>query len=158
MERSWAANAPTKVTIRNEPEIRGTTSKSGERRGQSLVELAVAFPLLMVILLGTIDVARVFFDYIQMRNAVVEGATYGSRHPFDTAGIEDAVTAHGLPGDAAIWSATTGDCGTPRGEGLVLVGAQKTYTPLSIGVLEAVAGTGTWSFSVRADSSMRCMT
>ena len=158
MARYWDADAPAIASGRAVPEIKPGEREAGKRRGQSLVELAVAFPLLMLILLGTIDVARVFFDYIQMRNAVVEGATYGSRHPFDTGGIADAVTAHGVPDDASIWSTTSGDCGTPRGDGTVIVTAQKTYTPIYVGVLEAVANTGTWSFSVRADSSMRCMT
>src|SRR5262249_28164011 len=48
-------------------------------RGQGLVEFAVAMPLLLLILLGTIDMGRVFFDYIEMRQAAVEGATYGAR-------------------------------------------------------------------------------
>jgi hypothetical protein len=103
-------------------------------------------------------VARVFFDYIQMRNAVVEGATYGSRHPSDSSGITAAVIAHGLPADALISSTITGDCETPRAEGSVIVTAQKTFTPIYVGVLESVAGTGSWSFTVSADSKMRCMT
>ncbi len=47
------------------------------KRGQSLVEFSLSLPLLLLILLGTIDVSRLFFDYIQMRQAVVEGTTYG---------------------------------------------------------------------------------
>jgi Flp pilus assembly protein TadG len=120
--------------------------------------MAIALPMLLLILLGTIDVARVFFDYIQMRNAVVEGATYGSRHPFDSAGIANAVTEHGLPGDASISSSPTGDCATPRGEGTIEVTADKTFTPIYVNVLESVAGTISWSFTVSATSSMRCLT
>lgn len=131
---------------------------SRAQSGQSVVEMAIAMPLLLLLLLGTIDVGRVFFDYIQMRNAVVEGATYGSRHPFDASGISTAVTDHGLPGDASISSATTGDCGTPRGEGTINVSAQKTFTPIYIGALDAVSGSISWSFTISATSSMRCMT
>ena len=56
--------------------------------GQSIVELALTLPVLLLLLLGTVDVGRVFFDYIEMRNAVSEGATYASRHPTDTAQVE----------------------------------------------------------------------
>ncbi len=65
-------------------------------KGQSMVEMAIVMPLLCLIMLGTLDVGRVFFDYIQMRNAAMEGAIYGSRNPSDTPGITQRVTDHGV--------------------------------------------------------------
>jgi Flp pilus assembly protein TadG len=102
-------------------------------RGQSVVELSIAMPLLLLLLLGTIDVGRVFAEYIQMRNASVEAATYGARRPFDGAGIASAAANHGMPTGASISSSTTGSCGVPRGEGTIVVTASKTYTPRSPG-------------------------
>jgi Flp pilus assembly protein TadG len=51
------------------------------------VEFAFGVPLLLFLLLGTLDLGQLFFDYVQLRNAVREGAAYGSRTPLDEAGI-----------------------------------------------------------------------
>lgn len=127
-------------------------------QGQSLVELAIATPVLLLLLLGTVDVGRVFFDYIEMRNAVVEGATYGSRHPADAAGIRAVAMSHGVAPDTAITSVTSGECGQPLGGGSITVTATRTFTPIFLGGLDAVASGIDWSFDVRASSTIRCMT
>jgi uncharacterized membrane protein len=67
------------------------------RRGQSLVELALALPLLLLLLLGAIDVGRLFVDNVQLRNAAREGAGYGAHFPNDIDGIKLRVTRHGAP-------------------------------------------------------------
>ena len=46
----------------------------GKERGQSLVELAMLLPLLMMIVLGAVDFGRVFFAYTTIVNAAREGA------------------------------------------------------------------------------------
>ena len=50
-------------------------------RGQSLVELALVLPLLILLLAGTVDLGRAFFSYIVITNAAQEGARAGSRMP-----------------------------------------------------------------------------
>src|SRR3712207_4140 len=55
-------------------------ARSGSR-GQSLVELALTLPLLALILLGTVDLARAFFYYQRLTNAVREGALVGTFDP-----------------------------------------------------------------------------
>lgn len=126
--------------------------------GQSIVELALTMPLLLLVMLGTIDVGRVFLDYIEMRNAVVEGATYGTRHPFDSAGIAAAVDDHGIPDSAIISSLTNGSCGDPQGDGTVTVSTRFTFTPMFFASLSAVASDIDWNFDVGASSTMRCLT
>jgi Flp pilus assembly protein TadG len=128
------------------------------RKGQSLVELAICTPMLMLLLLGTLDVGRVFFDYISLRNAVVEGATYGTRHPSDAGGIQQAVVEHGVPADTSVSSFTTGDCNNPEGGGSVHVEAHRTFTPIFFATLSTVASGVNWNFNVAATSTMRCMT
>ena len=54
---------------------------SRKEKGQGLVELAIILPLLLIILLGTIDFGRVFYAYVTITNASREGARYGSLHP-----------------------------------------------------------------------------
>jgi Flp pilus assembly protein TadG len=52
-----------------------------KQRGQSLVELALTLPLLILIMAGVLDLGRVFFAYITITNAAREGARYGADHP-----------------------------------------------------------------------------
>jgi Flp pilus assembly protein TadG len=52
-----------------------------KEKGQSVVELAIILPLLLIILLGIIDFGRVFYAYVTVTNASREGARYGALHP-----------------------------------------------------------------------------
>lgn len=49
--------------------------------GQSLVELALTFTLLLLMLAGTVDLGRGFFTWVALRDAAQEGAAYGSIDP-----------------------------------------------------------------------------
>jgi Flp pilus assembly protein TadG len=136
-----------------------TRGPSGQaRRGQSLVELSVALPLLLLFLLGTLDVGRAFFDYIQMRNAVVEGATYGQRQPLDTGGIVGATEEHGLPADAVVSVSADGNCNVPGATGNVTVEATRVFTPIFFGTLSAISDGMSWSFALHVHETMRCLT
>ncbi len=66
------------------PVSRTTTNGA---RSQSLVELALALPLLLIILVGVLDLGRVYFAYMTVVNASREGARYGATKPTDTTGI-----------------------------------------------------------------------
>ncbi len=92
-------------------------------RGQSLVEFALILPVLLVIVLGAVDLGRVYLSTINLQNAAKEGAFFGSRHPgCDTAaatgcadprtvearvGLElDGVTADGITSRCYVASTT----------------------------------------------------
>lgn len=60
---------------------------SPTERGQSMVELAISFIVLLLLLAGITDIGRAFFTYSALRDAAQEGATYGSINPSDTSGI-----------------------------------------------------------------------
>lgn len=64
---------------------RGDRSRRGER-GQSLVEFAFTLPILLLLILGTIDLGLGFRTYIVLTNAAREGARWVSVSPCDTAG------------------------------------------------------------------------
>lgn len=64
---------------------RSLLPRGARRRGQSMVELALILPLIALILVGTVDLGRVFFYYTRMTNSVKEGALYGANRPDDTA-------------------------------------------------------------------------
>lgn len=133
--------------------------RDGTKNGQGIVELALAFPLLLLLLLGTIDIGRVFFDYIELRNAVREGAGYGARMPNDTAGIVSRVTSHGIPSSTTITVACTGDCtttnGVPNGVGTIEVSASHTFTPVTTAFLQSWFGIS--PINVQVKSSMRLL-
>jgi len=89
-----------------------------------LTELAVVMPMLLLILLGTIDLGQMFFGYIEMRNAVREGTAYAARNPADTAGAVKRVKDHA--DDGISWVRLTSTrapdaapddkrCSTPKG-------------------------------------------
>ncbi len=126
------------------------------------MELALSLPLLLLLMLGTFDVARLFFDYIQMRQAVVEGTTYGQRHPFDSGGIVATTVNHGLPGGVAVGTSADAACNVPGQTGNVRVTASKVFTPLYSSTLDAVVslfgGSMNWTINLSATSTMRCLT
>ena len=54
------------------------------QKGQSLVELAVSFTLLMLLLAGAVDFGIAFFQFVQLRDSAQEGALFGSYCQDDT--------------------------------------------------------------------------
>ncbi len=137
---------------------RRANAPHGKRRGQSLVELAFAMPLLLLLLLGTLDFGRLFFDYIQIRNAAREGAAYGARMPDDTTGIKDRVESH-LDNYLREGSDTTipdpvkeGDCTTIGEECLITVYVQRRFRPIFTGFFQQELGMGTIDLEVSASA------
>ena len=64
------------------------TSLKKERSGQSLVELAISLPVILIILIGTVDFGMALFSYAILRDAAQEGALYGSFNPSNDEQIE----------------------------------------------------------------------
>jgi Flp pilus assembly protein TadG len=60
-------------------------------RGSSLVEMALVGLLLLTMVAGIVDLGRAYGNHVTILNASREGARYGSRFPFDRAGIAQAV-------------------------------------------------------------------
>ena len=73
-------------------------------RGQSLVELAVSLPVLILILLGTVDFGMAIFSYAILRDAAQEGALYGSFNPANKAEIENRARNISPRGDETVFS------------------------------------------------------
>ena len=57
------------------------TSMKRSESGQSLVELAVSVIVLLIILAGVVDLGRVAFYYIAIRDAAQEAASYAAVFP-----------------------------------------------------------------------------
>lgn len=63
-----------------------TTDSEGRRRlhgthGAALVEFALVFPLIALLVLGTVDVGRAYITWNQAKNAAREGAAYAQLYP-----------------------------------------------------------------------------
>ena len=65
-----------------------------KEEGQSLMELAVSLVILLILLAGIVDIGRMAFHYIAMRDAAQEGVAYGSIYPNHCYAIEDRVRAN----------------------------------------------------------------
>ena len=63
-------------------------------RGQELVEFAVMVPFLLIILIGVVDLGRVFHASITIANASRTGARYATSYGFDD--IAGVVTVNSL--------------------------------------------------------------
>lgn len=71
-----------------------TRVRSRRAQGQTLVELALVLPALLLIVLVAIDFGRAFFGYVVLTNASRIGANYAASH----------ATAWGTPGNPAYQS------------------------------------------------------
>ncbi len=83
----------------------------GKSRGQSLVELALVLPVLLLLMVGTIEIGRFSYYSILVSNAARAGAQYGAQSlttSADSAGIQTAAKNDGL---ATLTVTTTQLCG-----------------------------------------------
>ena len=62
----------------------------GARRGQAVIEMALAAPLLSLMLFGLVDFGRAYFQYISLVNAAREGARYAA---YGYTNLSNAATA-----------------------------------------------------------------
>lgn len=65
-------------------------------RGQSLVEFAVILPVLLLLVLGTVDLGMGFKTYIALTNAAREGVRWITIHPSDQAGAKDRIAEEAI--------------------------------------------------------------
>ncbi len=86
------------------PSARRPLGRRSHERGQSLTEAAIFITLLMVVLAGLIDLGRMYYTYLALKDAAAEGAAYGSMEPADLAGVEARVRGES-PDGLIDWSA-----------------------------------------------------
>lgn len=80
----------------NRQALRGLIRRAiKEVNGHSLVEFAVTFPLLLLLLVGAVEFARVSYASIEVSNAALAGVQYGAQTAAtagDTTGIQTAAS------------------------------------------------------------------
>lgn len=117
-----------------------------KERGQSMVELALAITVLMILLAGTVDLGHAFFVWLAMRDAAQEGASYGSIRPWDTTGITARVKANysGVITDPAavvnVSVTTSGSQCLTTTPGTIKVEVNYTNFPLTMPFIGVIAG------------------
>ncbi len=127
---------PVKVVLRSWK--KGLAARLGEakksERGSSLVELALLLPLLTLMLLGVVEIGRIFYVSIEVNNAARAGAAYGAQSNItagDTAGMariaqDDAPDVPGLKASASYYCACSTDTGTLTNLGSGTAGCEDT--------------------------------
>lgn len=58
-------------------------------QAQSLVELAISLPVVLLLMLGTLDFGMATYSYLVIRDAAQEGALYGAINPDNNLEIEN---------------------------------------------------------------------
>src|SRR5574340_68722 len=57
------------------------SKQSQLEKGQSLVELAIVMVFVLILLAGVVDLGRMMYEFLSMRDAAQEGAAYGVVFP-----------------------------------------------------------------------------
>ena len=80
-------------------------AKHDANQGQSLVEFALGMSFILIMMAGVLDLGRVYFTFLSLRDAAQEGALYGSLAPSDADDIRARVRdSSGWPVDFATFS------------------------------------------------------
>nr|MBC7243923.1 pilus assembly protein [Chloroflexota bacterium] len=96
----WFAATASAVLARLTAEAVTTnrTTKRQRERGESLVELALVLPVLLLILISILDLGRAVYAYHVVANCAREGARFGATAEINPTAVADVVrnTAVGL--------------------------------------------------------------
>ena len=106
--------------------VSAAAPRLGQRRrretGAALIELAIALPVLAVLLVGTIDFGRVFRLTMIVQNAARAGALYGAQSSANAANTtniriagNNVLIANSLPTLNAVAPVTTCECANDAG-------------------------------------------
>lgn len=127
---------------------RSRSSGADDREsGQALVETALLFPVLIALLVGTLEMARVAYAAIEVANAARAGAQYGAQNGYtaqDATGIsnaaaDDAANLTGLTttsshacvcSDGTASTCQPNDCPSSHKEETLTVNTQVTFDPV----------------------------
>lgn len=127
-----------------------------KQKGQSLLEFALVFPLIFLLITGLIDLGRALFYYSTLNNAVREGTRYAVVQPKGTADsvLSDKVASYfyqinDLKTNVVITVNHTGTTTDPK----VQIQATYVFKPITPG-LKQILGAG-HTITIQAQSEMR---
>ena len=106
-------------------------TKQQRERGAVAVEMAIVLPLLLMLLIGTIEFGRVFNIQISLSQAAREGARYGAIHHDDSDLDVQGVALAAAPSLAGLPVAVADDAASCGGGSDVHVTATVTVNSLT---------------------------
>ena len=147
------------IGTRNRDGAAGTTLRR-RTYGQSLAEFALIAPVFLMMVLGVVDLGRVFYSYEALANATREGARYCALHAHDTyaknvsSDTRTRVTDE-LGGSVSNLSVASPACDTSVVTGEpVTVTASTTFTPITP-LISALFSGGTLTLTASATMKMQ---
>lgn len=128
--------------------IRNRKPQKSER-GQSLTEMAMSLVILLLLVGGIVDLGRAFFTFMALRDAVQEGALYGSINPTLTAEIKNHVlnSAEMIPDIVSSDDISVDIIGSPCTGNGIRVSAVYSDFPITMPFIGTVLGSQTISIS-----------
>ena len=135
--------------------------------GQTLVEVGILGPVMILILFGVVQFGLVAYYSIEVSNAAKAGAQYGMQNGYtaqDSAGIQAAALAAApdisgmtvtssrscICSDGSASTCTLGDCPTSQVEPIVTVNTQASVTP-------PIKIPGFSSFTMKGQAIQKCI-
>lgn len=126
--------------------------------GQAFVEFALGLPLMLLIMLGTLDIGQVFIDYVQLRNACREAASFGARNPTKTPQIINRVYDHSpmmSDGETVVTVQLIGNLDPQDTSSTsIVVNGTRTFQPIMTGFLNDYFGIGTLTLDATATAEV----
>ena len=131
-------------------------SHPNNEKGQSLVEMAVALVILLLLVGGVVDLGRAFFSVMTLRDAVQEGALYGSIDPTNTAAIKNHVltSSSRVPDMISSDDVTVEILGDPCTGNRIRVTANYNDFPITMPFMGVVLGGQTYPLSATVTDSI----
>lgn len=120
-------------------------TKKRKEGGQSLVEMAIALVILLLLVGGIFDIGRAFFTYMALRDSVQEGALYGSINPTLTQEIRNHVlgSSNMIPNLIGNDDITVEVIGTACTGNMIRVSAEYDAFPITMPFIGTVIGSQT---------------
>ena len=112
--------------------------KQDRQSGQAVVELALMLPILILILVGILDLGRIFEAQVTITNAAREGARWAIDHPSDSSGISSHVSAEATAGGFSPVITNPGGLGGSSGSPITVT-VTYSFTMLTTNIFAGVS-------------------
>ncbi len=116
--------------------LRSTSRKRFGQRGVAMVELAIALPVLLLMMMATAEIGRAFLQYLTLTHSVRDGVRYAIRNAADGTTGNYSITADDLTAIRnLVVFGNEGGTGTARLHGFVVTDVTASLTGDRVSVL-----------------------
>jgi Flp pilus assembly protein TadG len=122
---------------------RGLARLRMEDGASSLIECALFLPMVLVLLLGSVDFGRAFYVNLEIEAAAEAGALYGVQNPSDTSGMQAAAV---LDAPDINLLSTTATYGTECSDGTMITAANSAVPSCSVNAVTYVEVTTSMTY------------